>query len=322
MERTESPSIPGNRIRRIWRRRPLLAYGFISLAVGLTLFNLVTDRLVSRYERTAPRDPGSLFLKGTTPRTLGPENSPRAVLFVHGFIGGQSNFHDLPDQVAAAGWYVRTMRLPGHGTSPREFERTSTDSLIDSVLEEVRALKATHETVVVVGHSLGGALSTLAAAQEPVDGLVLCAPFFGLTLDNILGIPTERLIQSAATVLRWAPARPGNGPIKKVENKPFIDCYAWIPAQGALAALEAGKRAKAREVLGRIQCPLLVIHSRFDTVTSFGATEAALEYFASRNREFIPLEKSDHVIFWDYDEIVVAESVMRYLKEVEHHDPD
>lgn len=311
-----------NIVRRLWRWRPLLAYGFITMAVGLTLFNLVTDQLVARYDKTAPRDPGSPYLKGMTPRELGPVESPRAVLFVHGFIGGQSNFHDLPDQVAAAGWFVRTMRLSGHGTSPREFERTSADALLDSVLKEVRALKKDHATVVVVGHSLGGALSTLAAAQEPVDGLILCSPFFGLTLDNILGIPTERLIHSASTVLRWVPARPGNGPVNKVENKPFIDCYGWIPAQGALAALDAGERAKAQELLGRIQCPLLVIHSRLDTVTSFEATESAFVHFASPVRELIPLEKSDHVIFWDYEETVVAESVMRYLKEVEHHDPD
>lgn len=322
MEKTESPSIPEKRARIRRRWRPLLAYGFITLAVGLTLFNLVTDQLVSRYERTASRDPGTLYLKGMTPRELGPVNSPRAVLFVHGFIGAQSNFHDLPDRVAASGWLVRTMRLPGHGTSPRDFERTSADALLDSVLEEVRTLKKDHATVVVVGHSLGGALSTLAAAQEPVDGLILCSPFFGLTLDSILGISTERLIHSASTVLRWVPARPGNGPVNKVESKPFIDCYAWIPAKGALTALEIGARANSGEVLSHITCPLLVIHSRLDTVTSFEATEAAFDRFASPDRELIPLEKSDHVIFWDYEETVVAENVMRYLKEVEHHDPD
>ena len=114
--------------------------------------NLITDALVSRYERNAPRDPGADFLQGATPRELGPPDAGRAVLFIHGFIGAQSNFNDLPDRVAEDGWFVRTMRLPGHGSSPRDFERTSTEDLIAGVREEVRALPCLSR-VVLVGHS-------------------------------------------------------------------------------------------------------------------------------------------------------------------------
>lgn len=308
--------------RRLWRWRPLLAYGLVSLAVLTTLFNLVADPLVSRYERDAPRDPGSPYLKGMTPRELGPADSTRAVLFVHGFIGGQSNFHDLPDRVAAEGWHVRAMRLPGHGTGPRNFERCSADDMLAGVLAEVRGLKKRFGTVVVVGHSMGGALATLAAAEEPVNGLVLCSPFFGLTLGHELGIPAERIIRTAATVLRWVPGRPGYAPVNKVENRPFVDAYHWIPVQGGLAALTLAERANAPELLGRIQAPLLLIHSRADTVTSPDAAGAALARFGSASKKIIWLEKSDHVIFWDYEESTVVESVLCYLKEVENHDPD
>lgn len=303
-----------------WRR--LLSCGFVFLAVMLTVFNLASDQLVSRYERDAARDPGSPFLKGMSPRTLGPADCGRAVLFIHGFTGGQSNFHDLPDRVAAEGWYVRTMCLPGHGTSPRDFERTSADDMTAGVLEEVRNLKAEFATVVLVGHSMGGALATLVAAEEKVDGLVLCSPFFGLSLDQTLGIPTAGIIRSAATLLRWVPGRPGHGPVNKVESRPFIDAYEWIPSRGGLAALELCDRANAPEVLRRVQAPLLLIHSRADTVTSPLAAGTAVDRMASTSREIIWLEKSDHVIFWDYEESTVVDSVLRYLKEVEHHDPD
>lgn len=309
------------RFRR-YRWRSLLACGFVFLAVMLTVFNLVSDPMVTRYERRAARDPGSPFLKGMSPRTLGSADCGRAVLFIHGFTGGQSNFHDLPDRVAAEGWYVRTMCLPGHGTSPRDFERTSADAMTAGVLEEVRKLKSGFPRVVLVGHSMGGALATLVAAEAEVDGLVLCSPFFGLSLDDTLGISTAGIIRAAATLLRWVPGRPGHGPVNKVENRPFIDAYEWIPSQGGLAALDLCDRANAADVLRRIQAPLLLIHSRADTVTSPRAAEAAVERMASASREIIWLEKSDHVIFWDYEESTVVDSVLRYLKEVEHHDPD
>ena len=317
----ETP-VKKSRLKRLWRWRPLLAYGFISLVILLTLSNLVMDRLVSRYEQNAPRDPGSPYLKGTTPRELGPENSTRAVLFVHGFIGAQSNFNDLPDQVAVAGWHVRAMRLPGHGTSPREHERASANAMLAGVLDEVRALKSRYPIVVVVAHSLGGALATLAVAEEPVDGLILCAPFFGLSLEHEWGLPAEGIIRSAATVLRWVPGRPGFAPVNKVENRPFVDAYHWISVKGGLSALEVGERASSPELLSRIETPVLLIHARGDTVTSPSAAEEAIAHWGSNDREIIWLEKSDHVIFWDHDEATVVESVLRYLKEVENHDPD
>lgn len=310
------------KLKRLRRWRPLLAYSFVTLVVLLTLSNLVMDRLVSRYERHAPRDPGSPYLKGTTPRELGPEDTTHAVLFVHGFIGAQSNFNDLPDHVAAAGWHVRTMRLPGHGTSPREHERTSADTMIAGVLDEVRMLKSRYSTVVVVAHSLGGALATLAVAEEPVDGLILCSPFFGLSLEHEWGLPAEGIIRSAATVLRWVPGRPGFAPVNKVENRPFVDAYHWISVKGGLTALEVGERASSPELLGQIHSPVLLIHAHGDTVTSPSAAAEALASWGSDDREFIWLEKSDHVIFWDHDEATVVESVLRYLKEVENHDPD
>lgn len=310
------------RIGKLWRWRPLLAYGFVFVAVAVTLFNLVSDRMVSRYERETARDPGSLYLKGMTPRDLGPVDRGKAVLFVHGFIGGQSNFHDLPDRVAAAGWHARTMRLPGHGTSPRELERTSADDLVAGVLSELRELKKHYGKVVVVGHSMGGALSTLAAAEEPVDGLVLCAPFFGLTRDRVLGVPSVRLIRAAATVLRWVPRPPGRTPVNKPENRVFVDAYSWFPMRGTLAALEVGERVNAPEVAARISAPVLLIHSRGDTLTSPVAAEAAVARFGSPSKKIIWLEKSDHVIFWDYDEATAVDSVLSYLKEVENHDPD
>jgi len=311
-----------SRLKRWWRWRPILAYGFISVVVLLTLSNLLMDVLVSRYERDAPRDPGSPYLKGATPRELGPANASKAVLFVHGFIGAQSNFNDLPERVAAAGWHVRTMRLPGHGTSPREHERTSADTMIASVLEEVRGLKARFPTVVIVAHSLGGALATLAVADEPVDGLILCSPFFGLSLEHEWGLPAERIIRSAATVLRWVPGRPGFAPVKKKENRPFVDAYHWISVKGGLTALEIGEQARDPELLDRIQTPVLLIHAHGDTVTSPLAAGEVVANWGSPTREIIWLEKSDHVIFWDHDEATVVESVLRYLKKVENHDPD
>jgi len=297
--------------------RPYLAYLLVFGLVSLILFNFITDGLVTRYENHAAREPDSPYLKGMAPRTLGPADADKAVLFVHGFIGAQSNFSDLPDTIAASGWYVETVRLPGHGTSPRDFERTTADELETGVIDAIRGLKANHETVVVVGHSMGGALSTLAAAQEPIDGLVLCAPYFGLTHHRVLGIPTDWLARRAALVIRWLPGRPGNGPVAKPSGRVHVDCYGWIPTAGTLTALEVRERANQDAVLQAITGPVLTIHSHNDSVTSSEATATAAAKMSNASVKTSWLEKSDHVIFWDYEADQVTREIQTFLKELE-----
>ncbi len=294
-----------------------MAYGIVFVVVSLVLFNFVTDHLVSRYEANAAREPGTPYLEGMAPRSLGPADATKAVLFVHGFIGAQSNFAQLPDTVAESGWHVETLRLPGHGTSPRDFERTTADELEAGVRDAVRALKADYDTVVLVGHSMGGALSTLVAAREPVDGLVLCAPYFGLTYDHLLGIPTDWLAKRLALVVRWLPGRPGNGPVAKPSGRAHIDCYGWIPTAGTLTALEVQERANDAAVLEAVTGPVFAIHSRNDSVTSSEATATALEKMTRASVQTTWLERSDHVIFWDYEAEQVAKEIVTFLKELE-----
>jgi carboxylesterase len=302
------------------RWRTLIAFAIVALGFGLILLNFVSGALVTRYDATATRDPGSPYLAGMTPRTLGPENSERAVLFIHGFVGAQSNFNTLPDAAAEAGWYVETMRLPGHGTSPREFERTTGDELINGVQDAVTSLKERYGVVVVVAHSMGGALSTIVAARESMDGLVLCAPFFRLKYDRVLGIKTKWLAHRASPLIRWLPGRPGRGPVAKPEGRQHIQCYRWIPMAGALTALEIGERANAPEVLAAIRGPVLAIHSKKDSVTAQTGTAEAVKGMTGARVETCWLEKSDHVIFWDYEEDVVTGRVLEFLEEIEAND--
>lgn len=298
------------------------ACGLMATIVGVVLMNLISNALVSRYERNAPRDPGSQFLQGATPRELGSPDADRAVLFIHGFIGAQSNFNDLPDRVAEDGWYVRTMRLPGHGSSPRDFERTSAEDLIEGVRDEVRGLKSRFPELVLVGHSLGGALAAVVAAEEPVQGLVLCAPYFELTWSDTLGFRLERFAPSIAPIIRWIPGRTGGGPVNLKENRKHIDYYRWIPTQGMIAAAGVARRARESAILGAITAPVLAIHSRIDTITSPEATAAALPAFASARKAMIWLETSDHVVFWDYESDQVNAAVRAFLEEVKNHDTD
>ena len=153
----------------------------------------LSDRLVARYVAQAPRDPSTGILLGAEPRDIRPARPRGAVLLVHGFNGSPNNFNDLPDRLAAAGWRVRAMLLPGHGTTPYAFEQTTPDDLRAAVTATLRELRREHDAVALLGHSMGGALAVLAAAEEPPDALLLVAPFFRVTHRWFHPLPVEKL---------------------------------------------------------------------------------------------------------------------------------
>ena len=298
------------------RRNTYLLYlAFVTLLVLVvgTALPHMADGSVREYERRAERDPDGVHLLGMSPRDLGPENPERAILFVHGFSGSPTNYNDLPDFVAADGWRVRCMLLPGHGTSPHEFETTTGDAMLEGVLSELRALKKTHKHVVLVGHSLGGALVTLAAAREPVDALILCAPFFGLEFDEHAPVKLASIADVIAPLVRWLP-RPENGePVAFAPNRKFIHSYKWIPAKAGVTAMALGKRVYDEGAIAKVSCPLLLLHSRGDHVNSFRASERAFQQFSTSDKRFAAFEKSDHIIFWDYDRLQTIDEVRAFL---------
>lgn len=271
------------------------------------------ERRVRAYDAAQLRNPKSGILAGAEPMDLGPPHAENVVLFVHGFIGAPNNFHELPQRVAQAGWRARVMLLPGHGTTPLDFEPLAPDTLIDAVRDEVRALRKTHRRVVLLGHSMGGALATLTAASEPLEGLILAAPYYAVTHRWFYGLHPEQWAALLQPWVRWVYADPGRQPVKRREVSAEILSYAWIPTRAILTAIQLAERASAAGLAEKISCPALLLHGESDAVTALDAAVALFERLDSKQKQTVLLKNSDHIIFWDYDREQVVEEVLRFL---------
>ena len=101
----------------------------------------------------------------TLPRLCwGDPSSARRALLVHGLGSSGALMWRLGDALAAAGWHATAIDLRGHGDAPRALDY--------SVQAYGADLVSTLPTGggrwdAVVGHSLGGAASTVAAASSP-----------------------------------------------------------------------------------------------------------------------------------------------------------
>ncbi len=282
-------------------------------AAALLGYHAATGYLVDRYIDTVPRDPETGIMIGAEARDLGPPDAKTAVLCVHGFIGATNNFNELPERIAATGRFVRVMRLPGHGTSPREFERVTPDELIAAVRGETERLRGRHERIVLVGHSMGGTLSALTASEGDVDGLVLAAPYFGVRHHWYYGLRPETWTGLLSPALRWIHKSDG---FVKVERREVVDrivSYRWIPVQGVRTLIELGRRAGREDVLTDIRCPVLMLYSPIDDAASPDAMLEAFGRIPSNEKRKVRLDRSNHVLFWDYDRGEAYDEVLRFL---------
>ncbi|MYA50311.1 MAG: lysophospholipase [Chloroflexi bacterium] len=216
-----------------------------------------------------------------------------AALLVHGFPGTPADMRPLAASLAAAGWDVDAPLLPGFGPQIITLPNRRHVEWRDTVAERVRSLRTEHDTVIVVGHSLGAAVSIVAAQREMADGYALLAPYwrFGGPVTHMLW-PVVRLFFG-----RWRPLKradfsddrvrqgllsviPGlqiDDPAVQAELRAFV-----VPTQllSELRRLGMAAGTAAR----RFRAPTLVVQGIRDTLVKPADTERLVELLPSVRR--------------------------------------
>ena len=106
------------------------------------------------------------------------EGGKAAALLVHGFPGTPKEMRPLGDALHAAGWTVHAPLLPGFGADFETVMERTNDDWVNAVHDALITLKRDHSSVVLVGHSMGGALAIQVSARTAPDALILSAPFW------------------------------------------------------------------------------------------------------------------------------------------------
>ncbi|TXL62818.1 alpha/beta hydrolase [Aeromicrobium terrae] len=227
------------------------------------------------------------------------DGGPLGVLLSHGFTGSPASMTPWGRALAERGHTVRVPRLPGHGTTWQDLNRTRWEDWYGEVEAAFDELRARCDTVAVAGLSMGGALALRLAEQraDEVDSVVLVNPAIGLRNWQLRLVPA----------LKWVvPAMPGIGNDIK---KPGADetGYDKTPLK-ALASQLKGWRLVAAD-LEKVTAPLLMFRSTDDHVvdeTSLGLIRAGV---SSEVAEYVTLHDSYHVATIDNDaELIVKQS--------------
>ena len=236
----------------------------------------------------------------------GPAGAP-AVLLIHGAGGSRLNWPPALRRLPGVAVYVPD--LPGHGRSEGPGRRSvaAYADVIEGLLAQVEA-----QEVVVVGHSLGGAIAqTLALRGLPrLAGLVLLATGARLPVsERILESPPEAFPEIVDFMVKygWAPQTPAE---MKDLARDFLMQNNPATLQGDFVACD---RFDIRGELGQIRVPTLVIGGTADRMTPLKFSA----YLADQIPEarLVTVEGGGHMVALEQPG-AVADPVRTFVEEV------
>jgi len=226
------------------------------------------------------------------------------VLLSHGFTGSPASMRPWGEFLAARGHAVRVPRLPGHGTTWKDMNRTRWDDWYGELESALADLRSRCDRLVVGGLSMGGALSLRLAENHPdIAAVMVVNPAVASTRFDVRLVPA----------LKWiVPSMPGIGNDIK---KPGVDevGYDRTPLKALGSMLTAWKDVRAD--LGRIQAPLLYFRSTEDHVVDEASEPLILDGVSSAVREVVRLENSYHVATIDHDAPTIFERSAAFIDE-------
>jgi carboxylesterase len=231
------------------------------------------------------------------------------VLLCHGFTGNPSSLAPWARRLADDGRTVRVPRLPGHGTTWHEMNRTRWDDWYAVVEAALVDLRGRCDQVVVGGLSMGGALALRLAERRGADvaGLVLVNPAVVLTDPRLRLLPVLKRVMGSLPGIASDIAKPG-----AVEL-----AYDRTP----LAALHSSIQGYKQVVrdLPQVTQPLLLLHSPQDHVVPLKSSSTVLSRVSSKDVTEVLLHRSYHVATLDHDAETIEQLSSEFIERVTSH---
>jgi carboxylesterase len=228
------------------------------------------------------------------------------VLLSQGFTGSPASIVPWGRYLAEQGYGVDVPRLPGHGTTWQELNRTGWADWYAEVERSFEKLQADCDQVVVGGLSMGASLVLRLAADRgrEVAGIVVVNPAVNTERKDVLALPVLKHV---------VPSFPG---IINDIKKPGMDEHGYprTPLKAAHSMFRGWKAL--REDLPRVTQPLLMFRSVEDHVVDPSSARVLKATVSSRDLTERMLENSYHVATLDNDAPTIFEESAEFIRRV------
>jgi carboxylesterase len=236
------------------------------------------------------------------------EGGPTGVLLCHGFTGSPQSLRPWGEYLASEGLTVSLPRLPGHGTTWQEMNRTRWEDWYAEVDRAFAELRAATSEIFVMGMSMGACLALRLAELNgaAVSGLVLVNPSITADTKLFLLAPVLKVI---------IPSLKGIASDIKKEGSTEL-AYDRTPTRAA-ATLPGLWKVTQRD-LNKIAAPTLAYHSTNDHVVGPASLEILRKALPATRLAVIECPNSYHVATLDNDAEAIFAGSLEFVRSHSH----
>ena len=248
--------------------------------------------------------------------------SKGAVLLFHGLTGSPFELKKYGQFLYDNGYDVFAECLPGHGEKFEEIYTVRYEDWLNFAYSRFERLKSEYKKVFVSGLCLGAVLALAVGIkyQNKVSGIIALSTT--LYLDG-WRLPWYKCFMpiAFATILRFYYSYPECEPhgvkniktrnaIKKLLAKGQVGMNDF-PMTGFKELLDLSKVIIKN--LKRVISPILIIHSYEDDLTSVKSAEVVYKNISSKDKEYIVLYDSYHMVLYDNEKDFVFNKALEFL---------
>lgn len=249
------------------------------------------------------------------------ETPSKAILLFHGLTGSPFEMKKYAKHLHQCGFDVYCYCLPGHGDSLPPIYSVTWQDWISFSQHKYTELRQKYDDFFLSGLCLGAVIALNLAENNPdVTGVVSLSTT--LFLDGWT-IPWYNIFMPFAlkTIVRYYYTFPEREPYgiknltvrKKIaslmsKNTVAMDNY---PLSCIYELLKLSK--KTRKHIKEITCPVLLIHSLEDDLTSVKSAKFVYDNISSGNKEYVELNDSYHLILYDNEKEFVFNKSFEFM---------
>ncbi len=228
-------------------------------------------------------------------------------LLVHGFTGSPKEMRMLADSLAPEKYTILGIRLAGHATDIEDMRHSTWRDWLASVEDGLNLLKGCTDQQVVMGLSMGGVLSLLAAARYDVKGVVAFSAPCGLPPD-----PRAKFLPYITWLVRQA--EKGKPDWRNLEAmKTHVD-YPVYPTR---SVLELQKLIRLMlEELPKVKVPALLVQSHGDQGIPAESMDTIFEKISSTDKSRFWVDNSGHVVIREPERELIFTEVKKFIKRI------